>query len=87
MIEGARQLPIQHITIRVPWHDNGWQGTFCRNPCNNTSCTILPRIADGRNDTMKQTMPEKALKGWIRTICHPVWMNMEPSWHHFHNRS
>jgi len=50
MIEGARQLPIQHITIRVPWHDNGWQGTFCRNACNNTSCTILPRIASGRND-------------------------------------
>lgn len=50
MIEGARQLPVQHLTIRVPWHDNGWQGTFCNNPCGNTSCTILPRIATGRDD-------------------------------------
>lgn len=50
MIEGARQLPVQHLTIRVPWHDNGWQGTFCNNVCANTSCTILPRIAAGRDD-------------------------------------
>ena len=50
MIEGAQQLPVQHLTIRVPWHDNGWQGTFCKNPCGNTSCTILPRIATGRDD-------------------------------------
>ena len=28
MIEGARQLPIQHLTIRVPWHDNGWKGSI-----------------------------------------------------------
>ena len=54
MIDGARQLPVQHLTIRVPWHDNGWQGTFCINPCGNTSCTILPRIATARDD-VKET--------------------------------
>jgi hypothetical protein len=55
MIEGARQLPIQHLTIRVPWHDNGWNGTICNNPCGNNSCTILPRIATGRDDTFEST--------------------------------
>src|SRR5690606_19348290 len=49
-IDGARQLPVHHLTIRVPWHDNGWRGTFCKNPCGNTSCAVLPRIATGRDD-------------------------------------
>jgi len=47
---GARQLPLQHITIRVPWHDSGWAGTVCSKPQDNTSCLILPRIGDGRRD-------------------------------------
>ena len=53
MINGARQLPIQHITIRVPWHDSGWNGTICKNPCANTACTVLPRIAVGRDDAFE----------------------------------
>lgn len=62
MIEGARQLPVQHLTIRVPWHDNGWQGTFCNNPCGNTSCTILPRIATGRDDAHETEQAGKSLE-------------------------
>jgi len=27
MIKGARKLPTHHISIRVPWHDAGWDGT------------------------------------------------------------
>ena len=56
MIAGSRQLPVQHITVRVPWHDNGWKGTFCNKPCVNTSCTVLPRIATGRNDAHEAEM-------------------------------
>jgi energy-coupling factor transporter ATP-binding protein EcfA2 len=63
MIEGARKLPIQHITIRVPWHDNGWQGTFCKNPCGNTSCTVLPRIATGRKDDFESEYAGKSIEG------------------------
>lgn len=62
MIDGARQLPVQHLTIRVPWHDNGWQGTFCTNPCANTSCTILPRIATGRDDVHETAHASKCLE-------------------------
>ena len=47
---GARQLPRHHITIRVPWHDSGWAGTVCSKPLNNTSCLVLGRIADSRQD-------------------------------------
>jgi len=47
---GARALPTHHITIRVPWHDGGWNGSVCARPLDNTSCLILPRIGEGKND-------------------------------------
>ena len=50
MIKGARQLPTMHVSIRVPWHDGRWAGTVCTNPRGNTSCLILPRIAETKDD-------------------------------------
>jgi len=50
VIEGARKLPTQHISIRVPWHDSGWNGHVCRNPRGNTHCISLPRIGDTKDD-------------------------------------
>ncbi len=54
MIAGARKLPAHHITIRVPWHDAGWDGTVCRDPRANTHCLVLPRIAGTKNDLGEQ---------------------------------
>jgi hypothetical protein len=45
MIDGARRLSRQNITIRVPWHDTGWTGRVCKKPSVNTSCIALSRIA------------------------------------------
>ena len=50
---GARRLPTHHITIRVPWHDAGWDGAVCRRPLENTSCLILPRIGEGKRDDVE----------------------------------
>lgn len=36
---------MNHISIRVPWHDNGWNGRYCLNPSCNTFCKVLPNIA------------------------------------------
>lgn len=47
---GARKLPQQHLTVRVPWHDTGWTGGICSKPAGNTSCLILPRIGAGKDD-------------------------------------
>lgn len=47
---GARQLPITHISIRVPWHDSEWNGTVCEHPGRNSECLILPRIRATKND-------------------------------------
>jgi hypothetical protein len=51
---GARQLPTQHLSIRVPWHDSGWVGTVCKNPKGNSSCLVLPRISGSRQDEKQQ---------------------------------
>ena len=53
---GARQLPLHHITIRVPWHDSGWNGSICKNPCNNTSCLNLTRISENRDDQREESL-------------------------------
>ena len=51
MIPGARRLPVQHLSIRVPWHDADWAGTVCKRPSTNMACRVLPRIAKSKDDT------------------------------------
>lgn len=48
---GARQLPVRHLSIRVPWHDTGWDGRVCHKPSENASCLILKRIRENRDDS------------------------------------
>ena len=38
------KLPLRHLSVRVPWHDNNWNGHICDDPRNNASCMFLPRI-------------------------------------------
>ncbi len=42
-------LPIRHLSARVPWHDNKWNGRTCCNVLDNSFCRILTRI-DGSKD-------------------------------------
>src|SRR5437762_2639869 len=37
-------LPIKHLSARVPWHDNKWNGSTCRNVLDNSFCRILRRV-------------------------------------------
>ena len=50
MIAGARRLPTQHLSIRVPWHYAGWVGTVCIKPGGNVACRVLRRIAEAKDD-------------------------------------
>lgn len=49
----VRDLPFQHLSIRVPWHDTGWTGTICNDPLNNGSCLRLSRISQERDDAFE----------------------------------
>lgn len=68
---GSRRLPLSHISIRVPWHDRAWDGSVCADPKANTSCLILPRVADEKDDeaehvvraTLWRDLPTNQLPG------------------------
>lgn len=46
----ALELPLRHLSIRVPWHDAGWAGVVCNAPQLNGACTKLKRIAEHKRD-------------------------------------
>ena len=43
-------FPVKHLSVRVPWHDAGWNGTVCADPSNNSACLKLKRIAEGKDE-------------------------------------
>lgn len=48
--------PLRHISIRVPWHDTGWDGRVCATPRLNGSCLKL--CASGRFGKTRGSCPE-----------------------------
>lgn len=48
-----------HLTVRMAWHDNNWNGKVCLNPEGNTYCVgthslLSDRIATQRNTALEQ---------------------------------
>lgn len=54
MIAGSKKLPLRHLTIRVPWNDSGFNGKVCNTPKCNTSCLILKRIGQEKNQDSEE---------------------------------
>src|SRR5260370_1611885 len=48
------RIPLRHLSVRVPWHDAGWDGTVCRAPRLNSSCLALNRIGATKNDSIEE---------------------------------
>jgi hypothetical protein len=44
----------QHLSVRVLWHDHGWEGTVCCNPGQNQACRILKNIAEYKKDGIEK---------------------------------
>ena len=58
----------KHLTIRMAWHDNKWDGKVCHNPEGNTYCTgahslLSSRIEKNKNTKVEQTLKGKCIKG------------------------
>src|SRR4051794_40859421 len=53
MIRFSPRIPLRHLSVRVPWHDAGWDGTVCRSPRQNSSCLALNRIGSSKNDAIE----------------------------------
>ena len=59
----------QHISIRVPWHDNGWNGTVCNKPSENISCLKLNNISENKNDEIENSICGQCLKDHTYIPC------------------
>lgn len=63
---------LRHVSVRVPWHDRGWDGHVCDDPRGNTACLALNLIAALRNDEAEAQfagVPFDSLDGAVRPPC------------------
>ena len=44
----------QHLSIRIPWKDNGYDGLVCDKPSYNNACMRLKNIAENRDDELEE---------------------------------
>ena len=49
-----------HLTQRVAWHDEKWNGGVCKSPSENSFCIALDRIRAERNDQAEDTLAGRA---------------------------
>lgn len=52
-----------HLTIRMAWHDNGWDGRVCQGPRANTYCSGAHSLLSGRIEKKKDVELEEVKKG------------------------
>ena len=53
----------QHLSVRVPWKDNGYSGLVCDKPCYNNACLRLKNISGNRDDTLEGKLSGCPIKG------------------------
>lgn len=53
----------QHLSVRVPWHDHGWDGTVCESPEYNTSCLRLKNIFENKDDVKECAICGQCMAG------------------------
>lgn len=47
-----------HLTLRVAWHDNRWNGRVCMAPSQNSFCVALDRIRGERDDAKEDSFAD-----------------------------
>lgn len=57
------KYPLRHVSIRVPWHDGGWNGTVCGQPRRNTACLKLVNIAESKVEADEELIKGQSLHG------------------------
>jgi len=56
------QYSLKHLSVRVPWHDNEWNGSICNNSNANGACLILKNCAINRDDEKEKRLAGQLLK-------------------------
>ena len=50
---------MHHLTLRVAWHDTGWNGCVCKDPVGNSYCVALDRIRLEKDDRIERGLHEQ----------------------------
>jgi hypothetical protein len=58
----SKTFPLRHISVRVPWHDAGWNATICGDPRHNTACLKLLNIAQSKDEAEEEALAGKSLR-------------------------
>jgi hypothetical protein len=66
MIDAATRLPLRHISVGVPWHDNGWNGTVSNHPKENAACLVLDQIRETRDDEKEAKNSGRSIAACLR---------------------
>lgn len=53
---------VKHLSIRVPWHDNQWNGSICNHPKANGACLVLKNCALNRDDEQEDDLKGQSIK-------------------------
>lgn len=56
---------MKHVSIRLPWHDRGWDGCVCNNPSKNSYCKGFHSVNAERVRKDKDDKREELIKGEI----------------------
>lgn len=56
------KIPSKHLTMRVAWHDNKWNGAICNDPENNTYCNGFSSLLSERIRRRKDENLENEIK-------------------------
>jgi ATP-dependent exoDNAse (exonuclease V) alpha subunit len=51
-----------HLTLRVAWHEQKWDGTVCKHPSHNSFCLLLDRIREDRDDAAEDLVAGKSFE-------------------------
>ncbi|WLS44788.1 AAA family ATPase [Micromonospora profundi] len=52
---------MRHLTVRVAWHDSGWDARVCAAPSHNSFCLALDRVREERNDAAEDALAGRLL--------------------------
>jgi hypothetical protein len=62
MIDVASTLPLQHLSMRVPWHDDKWRGTICNRVAADRPALFVDTRGAER-DPRREERPARTPKG------------------------
>lgn len=76
---------VEHLSLRVAWHDSGWNGTVCSDPIANASCILLKNVGPRRDDAIETDLAGHSLMDGTPTRCRASMSGSRswrpPRWH------